>query len=92
VLGERHVKEFASTWLGAGPAPEEPLLGTSDIQSLANLSDTVDIIRDMRTVPISSDMLIYLVVAALLPLLPLALFKYPLATLVEKFLEMLTGV
>jgi hypothetical protein len=31
-------------------------------------------------------------VAALLPLLPLALFKYPLASLIEKFLELLTGV
>jgi len=92
VLGERYVNEFESKWLGAGPAPDEPLLGTADIQSLADLSTSVDVIRDMRTVPVSLNMLIYMAVAALLPLLPLALFKYPLASLIEKFLELLTGV
>jgi len=92
VLGERYVNEFESKWLGAGPAPDEPLLGTADIQSLADLSASVDVIRDMRTVPVSLNMLIYMAVAALLPLLPLALFKYPLASLIEKFLALLTGV
>jgi hypothetical protein len=67
-------------------------LGTADIQSLADLSTSVDIIRDMRTVPVSLNMLIYMGVAALLPLLPLALFKYPLANLLEKFFEWLAGV
>jgi len=90
-LGERYVKAFEKKWLGATP-PEEPLLGTDDIQSLADLSTSVDIIRDMRTVPVSLDMLIYMAGAALLPLLPLGLFKYPLAELLEKFLGMLTGL
>jgi hypothetical protein len=92
VLGERYVNEFESKWLGAGRAPAEPLLGTADIQSLADLSASVDVIRDMRTVPVSPNMLIYMAVAALLPLLPLALLKYPLASLIEKFLELLTAV
>ncbi|HUL67442.1 MAG TPA: hypothetical protein VLW55_22805, partial [Burkholderiaceae bacterium] len=92
VLGEHYVSEFEEKWLGAGPAPKEALLGSADIQSLANLSNCVDLVRDMRTVPVSSNMLIYLGVAALLPLLPLALFKYPLMDLLEKFLGMLTGV
>jgi hypothetical protein len=91
-LGERYVKAFEKKWLGASPAPEESLLGTDDIQSLADLSTSVDIIRDMRTVPVSLDMLIYMAGAALLPLLPLGLFKYPLADLLEKFLGMLTGL
>jgi hypothetical protein len=91
-LGERYVKAFEKKWLGVSPAPEESLLGTSDIQSLADLSTSVDIIRDMRSVPVSLDMLIYMAGAALLPLLPLALFKYPLADLLEKFVGMLTGL
>jgi hypothetical protein len=92
VLGERYVKAFEKKWLVASPTPEEPLLGTADIQSLADLSTSVDIIRDMRTAPVSLDLLIYLAGAAVLPLLPLALFKYPLADLVEKFIEKLAGV
>jgi len=92
VLGERYVNEFERKWLGTGAQPAEPLLGTADIQSLADLSTAVDIVRDMRTLPISSNMLIYLGVAALLPLLPLALFKYPVAALLAKFVELVTGV
>jgi len=91
-LAERYVDQFDRKWIGAGPAPQEPLLGTADIQSLADLSTSVDIIRDMRTAPISLTIVIYMAVAALLPLLPLALFKYPLGDLIEKFLERLAGL
>jgi hypothetical protein len=37
-------------------------------------------------------MLVYLAVAALLPLLPLVLCKYPLADLLAKFLRRLSGL
>jgi len=91
-FAERYVDQFDRKWVGAGPAPEEPLLGTADIQSLADLSTSIDIIRDMRTAPVSTNILIYMAVAALLPLLPLVLFKYPLAELLMKFFERLSGV
>jgi hypothetical protein len=91
-LAERYVNEFDRKWLGAGPAPGEPLLGTADIQSLADLSNSVSIVRDMRLVPISPSLLMYLAVAALLPLLPLVLFKYPIADLLAKFFGRLSGL
>lgn len=91
-LAERYVSEFDRKWLGANPAPGEPLLGTADIQSLADLSNSVSIVRDMRLVPVSPSMLMYLTVAALLPLLPLVLFKYPIADLLAKFFERLSGL
>jgi hypothetical protein len=91
-LAERYVNEFDRKWLGADPAPGEPLLGTADIQSLADLSNSVSIVRDMRLVPISPGILTYLAVAALLPLLPLVLFKYPIEDLLAKFFGGLTGL
>jgi hypothetical protein len=91
-FAERYVNEFDRKWLGADPAPGEPLLGTADIQSLADLSNSVSIVRDMRLVPVSASMLVSLAVAALLPLLPLVLFKYPLAELLVKFFERLSGL
>jgi hypothetical protein len=91
-LAERYVNEFDRKWLGADPAPGEPLLGTADIQSLADLSNSVSIVRDMRLVPISLGILTYLAIAALLPLLPLVLFKYPIADLLAKFFGGLTGL
>jgi hypothetical protein len=45
-LAERYVNEFDRKWLDAGPAAGEPLLGTADIQSLADLSTSVGIVRD----------------------------------------------
>lgn len=92
VFAERYVSEFNRKWLVPGTAPEEPLLGSSDIQSLADLSNSVGIVRDMRLVPISPSMLTYLAVAALLPLLPLVLFKYPIASLLAKFFARLSGL
>jgi hypothetical protein len=91
-FAERYVSEFDRKWLGADPGPGEPLLGTADIQSLADLSNSVSIVRDMRLVPISPSMLMYLAVAALVPLLPLVLFKYPIGDLLAKFFERLSGL
>jgi hypothetical protein len=91
-LAERYVNEFDRKWLGAGPAAGEPLLGTADIQSLADLSNSVGIVREMRLVPISPSLLVYLAVAALLPLVPLVLFKYPFADLLAKFFGRLSGL
>ena len=91
-LAERYVDEFDRKWVGAGAAPKEPLLGTADIQSLADLSTTIDIVRDMRPAPVSLSLLMYLAGAALLPLVPLALFKYPIADLLAKFIERLSGL
>jgi hypothetical protein len=90
-LAERYVNEFEHKWIGAGAAPKAPLLGTPDIQSLADLSASVDIVRDMRLVPVSTNLLMYIAVAALVPLLPLVLFKYPLADLLAKFFKGLAG-
>ena len=92
-FAERYVNEFGGKWLGAAdPALEEPLLGTADIQSLADLSNSVSIVRDMRLVPMSPSMLMYLTVAALLPLLPLLLLKYPVTDLLAKFFDGLSGL
>jgi len=91
-LAERYVNEFERKWLGAGGAPKEPLLGSADIQSLADLSTSVDIVRDMRLVPVSTTLLMFFALAALLPLLPLVLFKYPLTDLIARFFERLSGL
>jgi hypothetical protein len=91
-LAQRYVSEFDRKWLGVGAVSEDTLLGTADIQSLADLNNSVGIVRDMRLVPISPKLLMYLAVAALLPMLPLVLFKYPLADLLAKFIGRLSGL
>jgi hypothetical protein len=86
------VNDFEKKWLNAAAVPAEPLLGTSDLQSLADLSNSVGIVRNMRWVPVSTRLLVTVVIAALLPMLPLLLFKYPIAELVQRVLSKLAGL
>lgn len=92
VLGARYVNGFDRKWLGAGAPSEQDLLGTPDLQSLADLSASVDIVRNMRLVPVSRRSLADLAIAALLPILPLLLLKYPVAELAQKFFTRLSGL
>ena len=92
VLAARYVNDFEKKWLNAAAVATEPLLGTSDLQSLADLSNSVGIVRNMRWVPVSTRLLITVVVAALLPTLPLLLFKYPIAELVQRVLSKFAGL
>lgn len=87
-----YVSRFDRKWVSADRAPEEPLLGTPDLQSLADLSGGIKNVRKMRVLPVSVSMLLYLAVAALLPVLPLLLLKYPIAELAEKLFSRLVGL
>ncbi len=92
VFAARYVNDFEKKWQNASAVPAEPLLGTADLQSLADLSNSVGIVRNMRWVPVSTRLFITSMIAALLPMLPLLLFKYPIAELVERVLNKLAGL
>jgi hypothetical protein len=87
----RYVKEFDRKWLG-DPIAQEPLLGTPDLQSLADLANSVRIVRDMRIVPVSRSLLTTYVMGVVLPFLPLLLFKYHIAELVGMLFKRLSGL
>jgi hypothetical protein len=92
VFAARYVNDFEKKWLNTSAIPTDPLLGTADLQSLADLSNSVGIVRNMRWVPVSTRLMITAVIAALLPMLPLLLFKYPIAELVQRVLSKLAGM
>ena len=92
VFAARYVNDFEKKWLNASAIPADPLLGTADLQSLADLSNSVGIVRNMRWVPVSTRLLVTVVIAALLPMLPLLLFKYPIAELVQRVFNKLAGL
>jgi hypothetical protein len=91
-LAADYVNRFDRKWVNAAAPPDEPLLGTPDLQSLADLSNSVSVARNMRWAPVSLRMVRDLTMAALLPMLPLLLFKYPLSELSRKFFSRLTGL
>jgi hypothetical protein len=91
-LASHYVNAFDQKWLGRGAAPTEPLLGTPDLQSLADLGTGVARIQEMRWVPFSTRLLTSTVIATLIPVLPLILFKVPLGELGQKFFNNLMGL
>jgi hypothetical protein len=90
VFGSSYVSRFDRKWLGAAP-PEHELLGTPDLQSMADLGNSIEVVRNMRWVPMSVRLTRDIVLAALLPILPLLLLKYPVTELAEKFFTRLAG-
>ena len=89
-LASVYVANFDTKWLRA-PGKEE-LLGTPDLQSLADLANSFNVVRNMRSVPISIDLVVRIIVAGALPMLPLALLNYPIAELARALLERLAGL
>lgn len=89
LLGDRYVREFDRKWLQGGAAADEPLVGSGDIQSLADLGNSFEVVRGMRAVPFGKETVVQLVVVTALPLLPLALTMFPLDELVRRVLGVL---
>ena len=81
-LAARYVREFDTKWIRSRPTPDEPLLGTADVQSLADLANAFNVIRNMRVVPISLSQVVLIAAASALPTAPLVLFVIPLNELI----------
>jgi hypothetical protein len=90
-FGTTYVTRFDRKWLRGGAPPDEPLLGTGDLQSLADLGNSLKVASSMRWVPLSFEMARDFAVAALLPILPLLLLEYPVTELARKLLERMLG-
>ena len=88
-LASRYVAGFDHKWLQGRQPQDETLLGTSDIQSLADLGNSHSVIREMRTVPFGVTDVMYLAAMVLAPLLPLLLFIFSLEEIVERLVKIL---
>jgi hypothetical protein len=85
-LAERYVREFDGKWLRGGAQPSEPLIGSADIQSLADMGNSFSVVRSMRLAPIRRDALLLLAACVLVPLTPLLLTVMPVEALTRKLL------
>lgn len=82
----RYNRAFHEKWIGGQGAEGEPLLGSADIQSLADLGNSFEFIRGMKVVPFSVRVILQLAVVTLLPALPLVLLVVP----IERILDLMT--
>ncbi len=83
-LAERYVREFDGKWLRGGAGASEPLMGSADIQSLADMANSFAVVRGMRRTPITRDAILLMAVAVLAPLVPLLLTVMPVEELTKK--------
>jgi hypothetical protein len=88
-LAERYVREFDVKWLRGGAVADEPLVGSGDIQSLADLGNSFEVVRTMRIAPFTKETIIQLGVATVAPIAPLLLTMMPLEEILKKLLGIL---
>ena len=87
-LASRYVDDFHRKWVEGGVRGGEPLLGTSDIQSLADLGNSFAVVNQIRLLPLTKEALVRLVVLIALPLLPLTLTMIPLDEIVRRLFKL----
>ncbi len=86
-LAQRYVREFDQKWLRGGAPADEPLIGSADIQSLADLGNSFEVVKGMRLVPFTLRTVLQLAVVTLLPVAPLLLTMFSLEELLERLLK-----
>jgi hypothetical protein len=88
-LSQRYVGEFERKWLPDGVPAQESALGSGDIQSLADLSNSMETVRATRAVPITRDSVMAVAIATLLPVAPLLLTVIPARDLAKQLLKLI---
>jgi hypothetical protein len=82
LLASRYVFSFAEKWMPADN-PNNRLLGTQDIQSMADLANIYSNVRQTRLVPFGSKEITNLAVTSAVPFLPLALTMFSVPQLLR---------
>lgn len=86
-LATAYTGAFHRKWIQHINPDNEQLLGTGDIQSLADLGNSFAFVEKMKPLPIDLLTLLHLIIATLLPLTPLLLAVMPLKDLLKLILK-----
>jgi len=89
-LTSHYSLQFDEKWVHTATPPDEPLLGSSDIQSLADLANAYTVVKTMRATPITRQAVVQLAASTLAPIAPLALTMMPLGEAVKLLFGILT--
>jgi hypothetical protein len=82
---------FEQKWvaLADGRQADESVLGTGDIQSLADLGNSFELVRKMRVFPVEPSDFVALAIPALVPVLPLLTTVMPLSEILRDLLKLI---
>ena len=87
LIANVYTSSFHKKWIEGQNPDHESLLGTGDIQSLADLGNSYSIVDKMKPIPIDPLDLLHLIVASLLPMAPLLLRVMPLGEFLKLLLK-----
>lgn len=87
-FASRYVGEFEARWLTKTMPIDAPPIGSADIQSLADLGNSYEIVRKIRWFPFSVRTAGYAAVCVLAPMLPLTLTMFSVDELAKRLLQM----
>ena len=88
LFAQRYVEGFDQKWV-RGPSASDELLGTGDIQSLADLGNSYQVVREMRVVPFGLQDISRLTIATVAPLVPLLLTIFSFEELLIRIAKVL---
>jgi hypothetical protein len=88
-LGNTYVQAFDSKWVKRNVPVEETLLGSADIQSLADLSNSFSVISEMGYMALTKEVLLILTVAIVLPMIVLLIAVSPADEVIGAILKLL---
>jgi hypothetical protein len=89
VLASDYARMFDAKWVHGRRPETEGLLGNADIQSLADLSTSFSIVREMRIIPIDKRTLLGLAIGAVLPMVPVLILATPAEDLLRTVFRLL---
>jgi hypothetical protein len=86
LFAQRYVESFDQKWV-RGTFPSDELLGAGDIQSLADLGNSYQVVREMRVVPFGLQDVSRLALATAIPLSPLLLTIFSFEELIIRLVQ-----
>lgn len=87
IVASRYVEDFRRKWIEGTPEAET-LVGSADIQSLADLSNSFDVVRETRLLPFGRETVVQLAIMIALPLLPLPLTMISVEEIIDRLVKM----
>jgi hypothetical protein len=89
-LAGRHVRGLHTRWIEGRAVEDDAILDAPEIGPAADVATLYELATRMRTLPISLQPLLAVVIPAVAPLLPVATIEIPLKEILGRVLGMLT--
>ena len=88
-MASRYVDNFRQKWVDTNTKTDEEILGTADIQSLADLANSFEVEQGMRMLPFSSRIFLQVLILTALPLFPLVFTVIPIESMITSMFKII---